>query len=63
MAHAEHYYSSSEDEVSLADAQNRSMGIVKSTDTEEGGAYRLQKALRPPRATTYTAQALYGRLA
>ncbi|KAK7435615.1 hypothetical protein VKT23_019567 [Stygiomarasmius scandens] len=59
MAHADHYYSSSEDEVSLADAQNRSMGIVKSTDTEEGGAYRLQKALRPPRATTYTAQALY----
>ncbi|KAF5345784.1 hypothetical protein D9758_011907 [Tetrapyrgos nigripes] len=59
-----------DDEYTLADAQNRSMGTArqisanrnKSGDVEMDGLeedYKLQKALKPPRATTYTAQALY----
>jgi hypothetical protein len=58
-----------DDENSLADAQNRSMGIPRRNSKHQSGdvemdgpeeEYKLQKALKPPRATTYTAQALYG---
>ncbi|THU97548.1 hypothetical protein K435DRAFT_60783 [Dendrothele bispora CBS 962.96] len=63
MAHMEYHDLSSEDELGLADAQNRSTGVtaqVRFANTNEShNEYRLQKALRPPRATTYTAQALY----
>lgn len=48
----------SEEEDELA-AENKGASGSRSRKTG-GEGYHLQKALKPPRATTYTAQALYG---
>ncbi|KAF5363203.1 hypothetical protein D9758_008370 [Tetrapyrgos nigripes] len=53
---------SEEEETALADAQNAASSQARraiKAEKRDEDEYRLQRALRPPRATTYTAQALY----
>jgi hypothetical protein len=59
-----------DDENSLADARNRSMGIRRRNSRPQSGdvkmddapeeEYKLQNSLKPSRTTTYSTQALYG---
>lgn len=39
---------------------NDAQGSSSRNHKGASGGYSIQKALKPPRATTYTAQALYG---
>jgi len=62
MSDEEYSDLTSEDEVALSIAQktNSASNRKVKSEKQDDDDYKLQKALKPPRATTYTAQALYG---